>query len=51
MLCTQNRGDVGDADNPTLRSRQVHEATLLVCDDLLQNLAQRFGRDVNAVVT
>ena len=50
MLRTQNRGDVGDANNPTLCSRQVHEATLLVRDDLLQHLAQRFGRGVNVVL-
>jgi hypothetical protein len=50
MLHTQNRGDIGNADNPTFCSRQVHEATLLVCHDSLQNSAQRFGRYVNVVL-
>jgi hypothetical protein len=51
MLNTQDRGDIRDAHNPTLCSRQMHEATLLICDDSLQNLAQRFGRGANFVLT
>ena len=50
MLDTQNRGNIGDADNPTFCSRQMHEAPLLVCHDSLQNSAQRFGRYVNIVL-
>jgi hypothetical protein len=51
MLHTQNRGYIGDADNPALGSHQVHKATLLVCKDSLQDSAQRFGRNVNVMLT
>jgi hypothetical protein len=40
VLNTQDCGDISDADNPASRSRHVHEATLLVCDDVLQNCAE-----------